>query len=502
MNAPLPFPLLTADEAAGLVAHGETIGFSGFTATGAPKEISLALAARARAEHTAGRPFKVAVVTGASTGDSLDGALAEAQAISWRTPFQSHPALRQQINADKVRFFDHHLSAVAQSARYGFLGKFSWAIVEVCDLRPDGELVLTSSVGASPTFLHLADRILLEFNTYHPPELRGVHDILEPQDPPCREPLLLRRVSDRIGRPTVRVDPQKIAGVVRSHRPDEVRPFKPSTEVTRRLGANVADFLAGELRSGRLPPGFLPVQTGMGNIANTVLGALAAHPEMPNFELFAEVVQDSCIPLMETGRIPFASASALTLTPPVMDQVYANLDFFRSRLVLRPQEISNHPELVRRLGVISINTALEVDIFGNVNSTHIMGQGLVNGIGGSGDFTRNAYLSLIVCASTAEKGAISAVVPLATHIDHNEHSVQVIVTEHGVADLRNTTPPERARLIVEQCAHPDYRPLLLDYFANIHRGHTPQTLSTAFALHEQYLHTRDMRHTSLVDYFR
>lgn len=502
MKTPIPFPRLTADEAAGLVAHGETIGFSGSTATGAPKEISLALAARARADHAAGRPFKVAVITGASTGDSLDGALAEADAISWRTPFQSHPALRRLINAEKVRFFDHHLSAVAQSARYGFLGKFSWAIVEVCDLSADGELVLTSSVGASPTFLHLADRVLLEVNAYHPPELRGLHDILEPKDPPDREPLMLRRVSDRIGHPTVRVDPKKIAGVVFSRRPDEVQPFKPPTAVTGRLAAHVGEFLVAELRSGRLPPGFLPVQTGMGNIANTVLAALGDHPGIPNFEVFAEVVQDACIPLLENGRVPFASSSALTLTPPVMEHVYAHWDFFRSRLVLRPQEISNHPELVRRLGVISINTALEVDIFGNVNSTHIMGRGLVNGIGGSGDFTRNAYLSLMVCASTADNGAISAVVPLATHIDHNEHSVQVIVTEHGVADLRNTTPPERARLIVEQCAHPDYRPLLLDYFANIHRGHTPQTLSTAFALHEQYLHTRDMRHTNLVDYFR
>ncbi len=490
-----PFPLLEADEAAAMVRHGETIGCSGFTSSGAPKEIPLALARRARAEHAAGRPFQLGVVTGASTGDTLDGALAEAEAISWRTPFQSHPALRALINADKVRFFDQHLSMVAQSARYGFMGKFSWAIVEASAIDADGSVVLTSSVGASPTFLRIADKVLIELNSYHPPELRGMHDIFEPEDPPFRAPIPLRRVSDRIGSPVARVDPEKIAGIVRSNRPDEVGTFRAVDAVTRRIGENVAEFLAGELRAGRIPAGFLPVQAGVGNVSNAVLGAMADHPDIPNFEMFTEVVQDSCIPMMESGRLAFASSCSLTLSPPVMERVYRELDYFRSRIVLRPQEITNHPELVRRLGVISLNTALEADIFGNVNSTHVMGQSLVNGIGGSGDFTRNAYLSIFFCPSTAKNGVISAIVPLATHIDHNEHSVQVIVTEQGVADLRNTSPPERARRVVECCAHPSYRDLLLDYFANIHRGHTPQTLGTAFALHEQYLRSGDMRHT-------
>lgn len=497
-----PFPVLTAEEAVAMISHGETIGFSGFTGTGSPKEIPGALAARARTAHAAGRPFKVGVVTGASTGPSLDGALADAAAISWRTPFQSHPALRAQINAEKVRFFDQHLSLVAQSARYGFLGRFSWAIVEACDVRPNGDIVLTSSVGASPTFLHLADRVLIERNSYHPRELHGIHDIIEPRDPPFREPIPIRRVSDRIGENVVHVDPAKIAGVVESHRPDEVTPFKPADAITGKIGENVADFLAGELRAGRIPPGFLPVQAGVGNVSNSVLSALGAHPDIPDFEMFTEVLQDSCIAMMESGRLRFASSCSLTLTPPVMERVYADWNFFRSKCVLRPQEISNHPEVIRRLGVISLNTALEADIFGNVNSTHVMGQSLVNGIGGSGDFTRNAYLAIFLCPSTAKNGAISTIVPLATHIDHNEHSVQVIVTEQGVADLRCTAPHERARIIVEHCAHPDYRPVLLDYFANVHRGHTPQTLCTAFAMHEQYLHTGDMRGVDLTDYFR
>lgn len=498
----LPYPVLSPDEAAELVTHGATIGFSGFTSTGSPKEIPLALARKARVEHAAGQEFQIGVVTGASTGASLDGALAEADAISWRTPFQSNPNLRKRINANVVRFFDLHLSSVAQSARYGFLGKFDFAIVEVCDITAEDEVVLTSSVGASPTFLHVADKVILELNSYHPRMLHGLHDIYEPGDPPYRKAIPLERASDRIGSATVKVDPKKILGVVHSHRPDEVQEFKASDPVTRKIGTNLADFLAAELRCGRIPRRFLPLQAGIGNTSNAALAALAEHPDVPDFEMFTEVVQDSCIDMIEAGRLTFASSCSLTLTAPMMERVYRDLAFFRKHLVLRPQEITNHPELIRRLGVISMNTALEVDLFGNVNSTHVMGQSLVNGIGGSGDFTRNAYLSIFMCPSTAKGGAISAIVPLATHIDHNEHSVQIIVTEQGVADLRNTTPYERAHLIVKNCAHPDYREQLLGYFSQIHKGHSPQMLSTAFAMHEHFEHTGSMLGVNWSEYFR
>ena len=126
----------------------------------------------------------------------------------------------------------------------------------------------------------------------------------------------------------------------------------------------------------------------------------------------------------------FASSCSLTAEQRcALESVYDNLDWFRPRILLRPQEISNNPEIVRRLGIISINTAIEVDIFGNVNSTHVMGRQMMNGIGGSGDFTRNAYLSIFTCPSTAKGGKISTIVPLVSHVDHSEHSVQIIATE-------------------------------------------------------------------------
>lgn len=488
----LPFPTLTAEEAAALIDHGATIGFSGFTPAGSPKAIPLALAKRAQAEHTAGRPFQVGVITGASTGPSLDGALAQAEAIRFRTPYQSDPVLRSQINSGKVRFVDMHLSILPQIVRYGFLGPVHWAVVEAAEVMAGGGIVLTAAVGAAPTYLNEAAKVLIECNQFHPPSLLGMHDIFEPQDPPTRQDIPIFRASDRAGSPICYVDPKKIAGVVFTNQPDENGAFSEPTPVTERIGQNVADFLVGEMRAGRIPNTFLPLQSGVGDIANSVLGALGGHPDIPDFEMYTEVLQDSVVPLLESGRVKFASTCSLTLSAAMMNRVYDNLDFYRKRLVLRPQEITNHPEIVRRLGIVSMNTAIEIDVGGNVNSTHVMGQQMMNGIGGSGDFTRNAYLSFFSCPSTQKGGKISTIVPLVSHMDHSEHSVQVVATEWGVADLRGKDPHQRARLIIEKCAHPDYREPLRDYIASARKGHEPFNAQHAFAMHQKFLREGDM----------
>lgn len=492
-----PFATLTADEAAALIQNGQTLGVSGFTPAGAAKVVPKALAIRARAEHEAGRPFKVAIVSGASTGDSLDGELARADAISWRTPYQSNKSLRESINAGRTRFFDMHLSHLPQQVRSGFLGDIDWAIVEASDVSASGEITLTTSVGASPTFLRCAKKVIIELNRFHSPNLRGFHDIYEPRDPPYRQPIPILRPSDHIGIPTVKIDPSKIVAIVESNMADENAGFEPADETTERIGNNVAEFIAAELHAGRIPKEFLPIQSGVGNIANAVLGSLGAHPGIPAFEMYSEVIQDSVIQLVRSGKVKFATGTSLTIAKEMLLKFYQDLEFFRSRILLRPQEITNNPEIVRRLGIITINTALEVDIFGNINSTHIMGSNLMNGIGGSGDFTRNAHISIFTCPSVAKGGKISTIVPLVSHLDHSEHSVQVVVTENGVADLRGKAPNERARLIIEKCAHPQFHDLLLHYYEMSKQGQTPQTLSRAFAFHEQFLRCGDMRQTPL-----
>lgn len=487
------FAELSAEEAAALIAHGSTIGFSGFTPAGAAKAVPTALAARAMAEHEAGRPFKVGVVTGASTGDSLDGQLARAEAIAWRTPYQSDKDLRKSINTGKTRFFDMHLSLLQQYVRYGFLGKFDWAVAECCDVSEDGQIVLSTSVGGTNTFLRTAEKVILEVNKRHPRNLFGFHDIYEPLNPPHRREIPIYRCSDRVGSPVVKIDPKKIAGVVYTDRPDEVAGFKESDEVTKKIGFNTAEFLAAEIHAGRIPTSFLPIQSGVGNIANAVLGAMGEHPEIPAFEMYSEVIQDAVIDLMKKRRIRFASGTSLTVTNDLLTDIYDNLEEFRSRILLRPQELSNNPEVIRRIGIVSINTAIEVDLFGNVNSTHVLGKNMMNGIGGSGDFTRNAYISVFTCPSVAKGGDISAIVPLVSHMDHSEHSVQVVVTEQGVADLRGKDPAERAREIIDKCAHPDYRDELRTYARLAEGGHTPQSLASSFAMHQHFMETGSMR---------
>ena len=497
----LPFPIMTAEEAANLIQNGQTIGFSGFTPAGSAKAIPLALAQRAKTEHAAGRPFKVGVLTGASTGKSLDGALAEAEVISFRTPYQSDGTLRQQINSGQVKFVDMHISVLPQIVRYGFLGPLHWAVVEACDMTLGGGIVLSTSVGASNTYLRLADKILIELNARHPASLLGMHDIFEPGDPPARQEIPIFKADDLIGSPICMVDPKKIVGIVPTNLDDECTPFDQPTPVTNQIGENVANFLVGEMKAGRIPPNFLPLQSGVGNIANAVLAALGNDGRVPPFQMYTEVLQDSVLPLLESGRCTFASTSALTLSPEMMRHFTTNLDFFHRKIIMRPQEITNHPEIVRRLGIVSMNTAIEVDLGGNVNSTHVMGKTMMNGIGGSGDFTRNAYLSIFSCPSTAKNNKISAIVPLASHMDHSEHSVQIVITEQGVADLRGKDPHERAQVIINHCAHPDYREQLREYLRLTKAGqHAPISLSLGLAMHRQYLRHGDMRGINWEEY--
>jgi acetyl-CoA hydrolase len=489
----LPFPVLTADEAAALIDDGDTLGFGGFTGAGSAKAIPRALAAHAEAEHAAGREFKVRVLTGASTGKSIDGALAAADAISFRAPYQGNPLLRKKINAGDVHFIDMHLSLLPQQVRYGFFGEVDFAIVEAVDVTPGGAVVLSSSVGAANTYMRVAKQILIEVNAHHPHGLLGMHDIFEPKDPPSRNELHIYRPRDRIGSPICLVDPKQIAGIVMTHEPDETGSFDPSDAVTERIARNVTEFLVNEMRAGRIPDTFLPLQSGVGNIANAVLGALGRDPAIPAFEMYTEVLQDSAIPLIEDGRLKFASTCALTLSPETSRHVYDNLDAFRQRIIMRPQEISNNPEVARRLGIISMNTAIEVDLGGSVNSSHIMGRQMMNGIGGSGDFTRSAYISIFSCPSTQKGGKISTVVPVVSHCDHSEHSVQVLVTEHGVADLRGKDPLERARIVIDNCAAPEYRDQLNEYLTFVRVGHEALSFRSSFAMHHKFALDGDMR---------
>jgi acyl-CoA hydrolase len=228
------------------------------------------------------------------------------------------------------------------------------------------------------------------------------------------------------------------------------------------------------------------------------MARLGRNPDVPPFEMYSEVFQDALVDLMEAGRLRGASATSLTLSEKQLARVYENMDYFAPRIVLRPQELSNNPGVIRRLGVITINTVLEMDIFGCANSTHVCGSQLMNGVGGSGDFTRNAYLSFLVAPSIAKGGRISSVVPMASHVDHNEHSVQVLVTDQGLADLRGLGPITRARAIIDNCARPMYRDYLHGYLNEAPLGHIRHDLRRCFELHQNLIETGSMLPVSMV----
>ena len=487
------FRKISPDEAAEYIKHNDTVACSGFTAAGCIKKVTGSLAKKAEREHFSGKNFQIRLFSGASTTDHVDGALSRAKAISYRTPYQSNKDTRIAINQGEIAYADQHLSSYPQSINYGFLGDIDYAIVEVSDYTSDGDLTLTMSAGAVPTFCRNAKHIILEHNKFYAGKLQWLHDIYELNNPPHRQAIPLLTPSDRIGTTTLKVDPNKIIGIVETCEEDHLADFKEVSPIHEKIGQNVAQFFLQEIKSGRIPPSFLPIQSGVGNIANAVLKTMGMEKRIPTFSVYSEVAQDAVIDLMEAGRVTFTSACALTLTSEHTKKIFDNLDYYKQRLVIRPQEITNHPEIIRRLGLLAMNAALEVDIFGNVNSTHVLGSSIMNGIGGSGDFARNGYISIFTLPSTAKDGAISSIVPFCSHIDHTEHDVQIIVTEQGVADLRGKAPAERAQCIIENCAHPDYKPLLRDYLKLTNNQHIGHNLSAAFKFYQAYQETGDMR---------
>ncbi len=495
-SAELRSRVMSAEDAAALIPPNSTVGMSGFTGSGYPKAVSLALAARIEAMHAAGERCRLRVWTGASTGPELDGALAKADGIEFRLPYNSDPIARDKINRGQMEYLDMHLSLVAPMAWQGFFGPLDTALVEVTAIREDGSLVPSSSVGNNKTWLERAERVILEVNRWQNPALEGMHDIYYGTAlPPDRRPIPLVRADERIGEPVLRVDPARIVAIVETDAPDRNAPFAPPDAAAGAIAGRLLEFLQHEVRKGRLPPSLLPLQSGVGNIANAVMAGLLDAP-FDDMTAYTEVIQDGMLSLLDAGKLRVASATAFSLSPEAAADLNARMDAFRDKIILRPQEISNHPEVVRRLGCIAMNGMIEADIYGAVNSTHIMGSRIQNGIGGSGDFARNAFISVFMTPSTAKGGKISAIVPHASHVDHITQDVQVIVTEQGLADLRGLSPKQRAKTIIANCAHPDYRDHLADYFRRAQQGsyglQTPVLLDEALSWHRRFVETGSM----------
>jgi succinyl-CoA:acetate CoA-transferase len=489
--------VMSAEAATDFIHNGDNLGVSGFTPSGYPKAVPLALSERYK-----GTDFKVNVWTGASVGPEIDQAMVEAGIMDRRLPYQTNGTLRKAINEGKVKYADIHLSHMAQMVRYGFMANrkgVDVAIVEVCKIKDLGDgkvgLIPTTSMGNSSSYVAGAKKVIIEVNTTQPVELEGIHDSYVPLDPPNRQPIPITRPEDRIGTTYIPCELDKIVAVVPCDISDKVRPLGEIDEDAKHMGENLVAFFKKEVAEGRLPKNLLPLQSGVGSVANAVINGLV-NSDFEDLTVYTEVIQDGMFDLIDAGKLRVASGTALTPSPECQKKFYENVEHYKPYLILRPQEISNSPEVARRIGVIAMNTAIEVDIYGNVNSTHICGTKLMNGVGGSGDFARNGYLTVFFTNSLAKGGKISSVVPFCSHIDHATLDVDVIVSERGVADLRGLTPKEKAPIIIDQIANPKYQPMLLDYF---HRAceacgnsQTPHILEEAFSFHERFLKTGTM----------
>ena len=490
-NKDLQAKIVSAEEVAAFIEPGMSIGMSGFTASAYPKAIPLALAERMKKE-----PFTVDIWTGASTGPELDDTLAAVHGIKRRLPYQTDAILRGEINNGSVDYLDLHLSESAQLARVGYLGKLDIAIVEAVAITEEGNIIPSTSLGNAASYVQQADVVIVEVNTTQPLELEGMHDVYVPLDPPHRLPIPIVKADDRVGTPFIPCTPDKIKYIVPCDIKDHTRDLAPIDENSKKMSQFTLEFLNAEIKAGRMPKNLLPLQSGVGNVANAVMAGFV-DSDLEDLTVYTEVIQDGMLDLIDANKLNFASGTAFSPSPAGMERFYKDVEKYKKYLLLRPQEISNSPEVVHRLGVIAMNTALEVDIYGNVNSTHVTGTKMMNGIGGSGDFARNAFLTIFYTPSVAKNGAISSVVPMCSHVDHTEHDVDVIITEQGIADLRGLAPRARALEIINNCVHPDYKPVLLDYYnraveATKH-AHTPHIIKEALSFHEKFIETKSMK---------
>ena len=487
----------TAEAAAALIKDGMNIGVSGFTPSGYPKAVPLALAERAKTD-----PLKINLWTGASVGPEIDSVLTNAGVVARRLPYQTNNDLRKAINNGSVKYTDLHLSHVAQMARYGFMyGRHDVdiAIIEACIIKDLGNgqigIVPTTSMGNSSSWVQSAKQVIIEVNVTQPVALEGMHDSYVPMDPPNRQPIPLVKPEDRIGTTYIPCDLCKVAAIVPCDITDKVRPLGEIDDEAKAMGENLVAFFKQEVAERRLPKNLLPLQSGVGSVANAVINGLV-NSDFEDLTVFTEVIQDGMFDLIDAGKLRVCSGTALSPSPDCLKKFYTNVENYKKYIVLRPQEVANSPELARRIGVIAMNTAIEVDIYGNVNSTHIAGTKLMNGIGGSGDYARNGYLTVFFTTSLAKGGAISSVVPFCSHVDHTEHDVDVIVSERGVADLRGLSPKERALVIIDKVANPKYQPLLKDYFERACKecgnSQTPHILSEALSFHDRFVKTGTM----------
>jgi len=469
------YAVTSATAAADLVPHDATLAVSGFGSVGYPKAVPLALA-------DDDRDRSLSIISGGSVGDEIDTALFEAGAVARRYTYQARTAAREAVNEQRVAFQDRHIARLGEDVLLGQLPTPDVAVVEAIAVG-DGWFVPSTSIGQTRAFVEAADRLILEVNHEQPLSLQAFHDIYRVGPPPRSDPIPLTSPGERIGGPTISFDPGNLAAVVETEVRDQPYEFREPTQVDETIARNLADFLTEECERNPAMAESIHLQFGVGSLGNALMSAFGSVDfGGRDIVYYGEVIQDGLLDMLDAGKLEVASATSLALSEDGQDRLFDDAERYAEDVVLRPASLSNRAALVDKFGVVAVNSALEVDLYGHANSTHVDGSRVINGIGGSGDFTRNGQVSVVALSSTTAGGDISRIVPMVPHVDHTEHDFGVVVTEHGVADLRTLAPRERARELIEECADPSFREDLWAYLdrADDGGGHIPHDLDTAF----------------------
>lgn len=485
ISASLKNRVTTAGKASELIKDGMTVAMSGYAMAGYPKAIPGELVLRKKK----GPKLAVNLITGANV-PWLDELLGASEIISKRVPMVASRALSSQVNSGKVRYVEQQMCKMPRLLRSHSFGEIDVLVVEALAVTEEG-LIPTTSVGLTHFLMQAAKEIVVEINSAQPDVLFGMHDVYIQKPVPDTEPIPLKRCSDRIGSTFIPFNTSKIKYIVETNEPENIIEQTVVTDESRSIAEHLFSFLRKEYKT-RLGGMIPPIQLGFGNIADAIADLLQIS-EFSNLQFHCGGVSEKVLSLMLSGKASAISTSGISMNEKA-EKILEQIPDVRQKLILRNGDIINNSEIVGRLGVVALNTGIEIDIYGNVNSSHIAGTRVVYGIGGGANFAQNAGLSVMLIPSISKGGAISNIVPMVSHQDICEHDIDVIITENGYADVRGLDDLQRAEAIISICAAEEYQQQLDEYLAASKKmgGHHPQNPQMAFAWYTRLKETGTM----------
>lgn len=476
----------TAEDASALITDSMHVAMSGYSGAGYPKAVVESL----RERKIAGEDFGINLTTGANV-PWVDERLGSVGLLKKRAPMVAHKVLGTLVNKGEVHYVEQQMNRMPRLLRRNAFGPIDLLVVEALGFDAQGNLIPTNSIGMLDYLMQAADKIIIEINRAQHERLASLHDIYITQAPPFTQPIPLVKPNQRIGKRGIPFDHRKIVAIVETDIPEISTQVYKATQVSSTIAQNLFNFLEVEYKDLK---GFLPpVQTGFGTISDSITTGFQ-NTNFKDIQFFCGGVGESAMTLLESGKALSLSTGGLGMNEKVAS-ILSSFAHLEDSLVIRNGSVTNSSEIINRLSLIALNTGIEIDIYGNVNSSHITGSRVVNGIGGGANFAQNSGLSVVLIPSLSKGGAISNIMPMVSHQDINEHDVDVVITENGVADVRGLDDVQRAEKIISSCASLEYKESLSLYLQRaiqISGGHHPQIPLEAFGWYKRLKETGTM----------